>query len=306
MQGAVVHLTASLLAELRPSVRALMQAVFRHDLSALPADEPSTDEGINGVSALSSPRAKPASASVTGGAAPIRGQFGLPLPSASSRGASLGQQLSRTSKLLLVAAFLGSYNPADKDTLRFSHARTQRSNRRGKSAHMDRIARGGGAGAAADRPGAVSGQQASLTQLQLGPNACTLERLLAIFHVLADDESAQDGPAADLDDAEGAGPIGSGGSTGVPGLSACYQQLNALIGAHLIEQIHAGGRRVATGAGSTDSLAAVKVRCLLTLEEMQQICDSIGTTKVNASGAPARMGDKFSLDAYLYDGTKRR
>ncbi|BFZ62286.1 hypothetical protein YB2330_003375 [Saitoella coloradoensis] len=88
-------------------------------------------------------------------------------------GGRVGQyDLPYTAKMLLIAAFLASYNPARLDTRYFS--------------------KGGGAPTRRRKGGAVAKeirkQDAKISQRLLGPRPFPLERMLAIFHSLLDEE----------------------------------------------------------------------------------------------------------------------
>jgi origin recognition complex subunit 5 len=91
-------------------------------------------------------------------------------PTAKSKG--IATQLPYYSRLLLVAAYLASFNPPRTDSLHFM-----------KSAAAKRRKKGGGT--AISRPGVAKHRK--ISRKLLGAQAFVIERLLAIFHTIAED-----------------------------------------------------------------------------------------------------------------------
>jgi hypothetical protein len=230
-----------------------------------------------------------------------RGQLGLPSSSASSSSHLQSLlSLSSTSKFLLLSSFLASYNPPSADTVVFTVGRQaggKKWNRKGKSVALERKR---------ERfDSASSTAQAQISQLQLGPNAATLERVLAIYQVVCGE---------DEEDGEGTGE--TTGHHQRMGLASCYAQLRALMAASYIEQLTLGGGSSSGGSlaarKSGDLLSGVRVRCLLSAAEMEAVCASIETTKGKRrktggmdAGAGERMGERITLNTYLYDAKRR-
>jgi origin recognition complex subunit 5 len=96
-------------------------------------------------------------------------------PSSQSRKyPGIGTQLPYYSRLLLVAAYLASFNPPRTDQLTFM-----------KAAAARRRKRGGGTALSKGRPGISKHRK--ISRKLLGPQAFVLERMLAIFHAVKDD-----------------------------------------------------------------------------------------------------------------------
>jgi len=86
----------------------------------------------------------------------------------------VGAQLPYFSRLLLVAAYLASFNPPKTDQLFFM-----------KSAAAKRRKKGGGTALTKSRPGVAKHRK--ISRKLLGPQAFVLERMIAIFHAIRDD-----------------------------------------------------------------------------------------------------------------------
>jgi origin recognition complex subunit 5 len=86
----------------------------------------------------------------------------------------IGAQLPYYSRLLLVAAYLASFNPPKTDQLFFM-----------KSAAAKRKKKGGGTALTKGRPGV--NKHRKISRKLLGPQAFPLERMLAIFHAIKED-----------------------------------------------------------------------------------------------------------------------
>jgi origin recognition complex subunit 5 len=86
----------------------------------------------------------------------------------------IGTQLPYYSRLLLVSAYLSSFNPPRTDQLFFM-----------KAAAAKRRKRGGGTVVSKTRPGISKHRK--ISRKLLGPQAFVLERMLAIFHAIKDD-----------------------------------------------------------------------------------------------------------------------
>ena len=352
------ELSASLLGELRPIVQALMGNLHQNQ-AGLALTQVAASAGGRGVhparySLLGSMAFSAASAAAVSSASPAAAAA---LPSSFP-------DLCRTSRLLLMASFLGSYNPASADRTRFTHGRSTKSNRRGKSATMDRAGSGIGKSSAAQ-----------VSQLSLGPQWVSLDRLLAIFHVLNQDDAGSDAAegenaqqlneeAGDLAAYERAvkreDPAGSsisqqnGGasssssfasSVGRFSQSSCFQLLSSLCAAFALECSASSSTsgsfaaaastagtlgitaKIASGAAATsaasgsgggwgsasttangDMLASMRVRCLLSYDQVSAIlaAGAGASHKAEAAAgraAPSGSGATLSLDAYLYDQT---
>ncbi len=96
----------------------------------------------------------------------------------------IGTQLPYYSRLLLVAAYLASFNPPRSDQLFFM-----------KSAAAKRRKKGGGTALSRGRTGVTKHRK--IPRKLLGPQAFVLERMLAIFHAIKED-------------ADGRGRLGTG------------------------------------------------------------------------------------------------
>lgn len=90
----------------------------------------------------------------------------------------IGSQLPYYSRLLLVAAYLASFNPPRTDQLYFM--RTAAAKRRKK---------GGGTAISKGRPGITKHRK--ISRKLLGPQAFVLERMLAIFHAIKEDADSK-------------------------------------------------------------------------------------------------------------------
>ncbi|PVH80902.1 hypothetical protein DL98DRAFT_654352 [Cadophora sp. DSE1049] len=86
----------------------------------------------------------------------------------------IGAQLPYFSRLLLVAAYLASFNPPKTDTTFFM-----------KAAASKRRKKGGGTALTKGRPGVTKHRK--IARKLLGPQAFVLERMLAIFHAIRED-----------------------------------------------------------------------------------------------------------------------
>jgi origin recognition complex subunit 5 len=93
---------------------------------------------------------------------------------ANSKHQGIGTQLPYYSRLLLVAAYLASFNPPRTDQLYFM-----------KSAAAKRRKKGGGTALTKGRPGVTKHRK--ISRKLLGPQAFNLERMLAIFHAIKED-----------------------------------------------------------------------------------------------------------------------
>ncbi|RDL33962.1 Uncharacterized protein BP5553_08330 [Venustampulla echinocandica] len=88
----------------------------------------------------------------------------------------LTAQLPHTSRLLLLAAYLASFNPPRTDIIHFM-----------KSATLRRKKKGGGTALTSKTPGVSKNRK--ISRKLLGPQAFVVERMLAIFHYLREDAS---------------------------------------------------------------------------------------------------------------------
>ena len=93
----------------------------------------------------------------------------------------ISTQLPYYSRLLLVAAYLASFNPPRTDELFFM-----------KSAAAKRRKRGGGTALNSSRPGVAKHRK--ISRKLLGPQAFILERMLAIFHAIKEDADKKGRP----------------------------------------------------------------------------------------------------------------
>jgi origin recognition complex subunit 5 len=91
-------------------------------------------------------------------------------PSSSSSSSSLTNNLSVTSKYLLIAAFLASYNPSDKDQQIFDAGRGKKRRKKTSQARKN-----GGA---------------HFQQIVLGPKWFTYDRMFAIMQAISDGKGA--------------------------------------------------------------------------------------------------------------------
>ncbi|KAH6717597.1 origin recognition complex subunit 5 C-terminus-domain-containing protein [Leptodontidium sp. MPI-SDFR-AT-0119] len=90
----------------------------------------------------------------------------------------IGAQLPYFSRLLLVAAYLASFNPPKTDVTLFM-----------KAAASKRRKKGGGTALTKGRPGVTKHRK--IARKLLGPQAFVLERMLAIFHAIKEDADAR-------------------------------------------------------------------------------------------------------------------
>ncbi|KAL2066709.1 hypothetical protein VTL71DRAFT_2781 [Oculimacula yallundae] len=90
----------------------------------------------------------------------------------------IGAQLPYFSRLLLVAAYLASFNPPKTDITFFM-----------KAASSKRRKKGGGTALTKGRPGVTKHRK--IARKLLGPQAFVLERMLAIFHAIKEDSDAR-------------------------------------------------------------------------------------------------------------------
>jgi origin recognition complex subunit 5 len=99
-----------------------------------------------------------------------------PLPISLQHGKyrGIGAQLPYYSRLLLVAAYLASFNPPRTDQVHFM-----------KAAAARRRKKGGGTALPKGRPGVTKHRK--ISRKLLGPQAFVLERMLAIFHAIEED-----------------------------------------------------------------------------------------------------------------------
>ncbi len=92
----------------------------------------------------------------------------------SSKYQGVGAQLPYFSRLLLVSAYLASFNLPKTDQLFFM-----------KSAAAKKRKKGGGTALIKSRPGVAKHRK--ISRKLLGPQAFVLERMIAIFHAIRDD-----------------------------------------------------------------------------------------------------------------------
>lgn len=95
----------------------------------------------------------------------------------SSKYHGIGAQLPFYSRLILVAAYLASFNPPKTDQLLFM-----------KASASKRRKKGGGTALTSRKPGVTKHRK--ISRKLLGPQAFVLERLLAIFHAIKEDADA--------------------------------------------------------------------------------------------------------------------
>jgi len=275
----LASLSASIHFETRPHIRSLFERAFQHDAQPLAIQTLDMDQSA-ATAAVAQPSSSSASSSAAIRTIPPR-LLGLaePTPSCPQLLHPLSSQLSTLAKWLLFASFLASYNPASKDTTLFAVGVKMKSNRRGKSARVER------------RRKHVASAADSLAQMQMGPNAAPLERVMAIFSVISEDELSP-----------------------TPSLSSCYVCLKTLIAAMLMEQVSEGGSSSGSGIGASSSRAAtsassssssgrssdllrgVKLRCLLSQRMMEEVVESIQPRQVEE-----KIGERITLSTYLYD-----
>ncbi|KAK2624193.1 hypothetical protein QTJ16_006143 [Diplocarpon rosae] len=97
---------------------------------------------------------------------------------AATKYVGIGAQLPFYSRLLLVAAYLASFNPPKTDATLFM-----------KAAASKRRKKGGGTALTKGRQGVVKHRK--ISRKLLGPQAFVLERMLAIFHAIREDSDAR-------------------------------------------------------------------------------------------------------------------
>jgi origin recognition complex subunit 5 len=97
--------------------------------------------------------------------------------SQNSKFQGIGAQLPYYSRVLLVAAYMASFNPPKTDQLLFM-----------KAAASKRRKKGGGTALTKGRAG--GSKHRKISRKLLGPQAFVLERMLAIFHAISDDADA--------------------------------------------------------------------------------------------------------------------
>jgi origin recognition complex subunit 5 len=107
-------------------------------------------------------------------AEPAAASTALPSSSQGKKYQGIGTQLPYYSRLLLVAAYLASFNPPRTDQLFFM-----------KAASAKRRKKGGGTALSKSRPGVSKHRK--ISRKLLGPQAFVLERMLAIFHAIKND-----------------------------------------------------------------------------------------------------------------------
>lgn len=101
-----------------------------------------------------------------------------PISSQSAKYQGIGTQLPYYPRLLLVAAYLASFNPPRTDQIFFM-----------KAAAARRRKKGGGTALSRSRPG--TSKHRKISRKLLGPQAFVLERMLAIFHAIKDDADSR-------------------------------------------------------------------------------------------------------------------
>ncbi|KAI9053967.1 hypothetical protein LZ554_002911 [Drepanopeziza brunnea f. sp. 'monogermtubi'] len=99
------------------------------------------------------------------------------VPSTSAKYTGIGAQLPFYSRLLLVAAYLASFNPPKTDATLFMKAATSK-----------RRKKGGGTALSKGKPGTAKHRK--ISRNLLGPQAFVVERMLAIFHAIKEDSLA--------------------------------------------------------------------------------------------------------------------
>jgi origin recognition complex subunit 5 len=105
-------------------------------------------------------------------------------PPTSARGRKhqgIGTQLPYYSRLLLVAAYLASFNPPRTDQIFFMKAAAAKRRKKGGATVVSKV-----------RPG-VS-RHRKISRKLLGPQAFVVERMLAIFHAIKDDADSKGRP----------------------------------------------------------------------------------------------------------------
>ncbi|OWO98683.1 origin recognition complex subunit Orc [Marssonina coronariae] len=107
--------------------------------------------------------------------APTPGSLTTPV---AAKYAGIGAQLPFYSRLLLVAAYLASFNPPKTDATLFM-----------KAAASKRRKKGGGTALTKGRQGVAKHRK--ISRKLLGPQAFVLERMLAIFHAIREDSDAR-------------------------------------------------------------------------------------------------------------------
>lgn len=152
----------------------------------------------------------------------------------------IGAQLPYFSRLLLVAAYLASFNPPKTDITFFM-----------KAAASKRRKKGGGTALTKGRPGVTKHRK--IARKLLGPQAFVLERMLAIFHAIREDADGR----------------GRGKSKRVEGAADVQMAVATLASLRLL--IRMGS------AGSADVLdAGTKYRVAVGWEVVRGIARSVG------------------------------
>ncbi|RFU24767.1 hypothetical protein B7463_g11566, partial [Scytalidium lignicola] len=148
----------------------------------------------------------------------------------------IGAQLPYFSRLLLVAAYLASFNPPRTDQLLFM-----------KAAAAKRRKKGGGTALTTSKPGVSKSRK--LSRKLLGPQAFVLERMLAIFHAIR----------IDADDRMRKGKEAVAGSVDIQMAFATLASLRLLVkvgGVNSIDTLDGGSRwKVAVGWDTVRTIA---------------------------------------------------
>lgn len=153
----------------------------------------------------------------------------------------IGTQLPYYSRLLLVAAYLASFNPPRTDQLFFM-----------KSAAAKRRKKGGGTALTKGRPGVTKHRK--ISRKLLGPQAFILERMLAIFHAIKED-------------ADGRGRLGTGRVTS--GAADIQMAIATLASLRLLVKVGAVNAADTLDGGS-------KYRVTIGWEVVRSIARSVG------------------------------
>ncbi|KAH8820605.1 origin recognition complex subunit 5 C-terminus-domain-containing protein [Xylogone sp. PMI_703] len=148
----------------------------------------------------------------------------------------VGTQLPYFSRLLLVAAYLSSFNPPRTDQILFM-----------KAAAAKRKKKGGGTALAKSKPGVSKSRK--LSRKLLGPQVFVLERMLAIFHAIR----------IDADDRMRKGADAVAGSADIQMAFATLASLRLLVkvgGVNSIDVLDGGSRwKVAVGWDTVRTIA---------------------------------------------------
>jgi origin recognition complex subunit 5 len=157
---------------------------------------------------------------------------------ANAKHQGIGSQLPYYSRLLLVAAYLASFNPPRTDQIFFM-----------KSAAAKRRKKGGGTALTKGRPGVTKHRK--ISRKLLGPQAFVLERMLAIFHAIKED--------ADNRGRQGIGKEVTAGAADIQMAIATLANLRLLVkmgAANAIDTLDGGSKyRVAVGWEVVRSIA---------------------------------------------------